>query len=163
MTTLNGFAYAELSFGADGSTTDPAQSTSAPALALGADVTDLLVLAHGWNNDPPAARNLYDGLTAAMARCGGAPAGLAVLGVLWPAKQYDAAPAVAANIAADPSGQAAEALCRGCGRRSGLTWSRRPRRRPGPIPGISRRCSSGWTRGRCWSGSGRSRTGFRVF
>ncbi|GAA2043747.1 alpha/beta hydrolase [Catenulispora yoronensis] len=113
MTTLNGFAYAELSFGADGSTTDPAQSTSAPALALGADVTDLLVLAHGWNNDPPAARNLYDGLTAAMARCGGAPAGLAVLGVLWPAKQYDAAPAVAANIAADPSGQAAEAFVQG--------------------------------------------------
>ncbi|NUP51067.1 MAG: hypothetical protein HOW97_27705 [Catenulispora sp.] len=113
MTTLNGFPYAELSFGADGSTSDPAQGGTAPAVALGPDVTDLLVLSHGWNNDPPAARSLYDGLTAALARCGDAPPGLAVLGLLWPAKRYDASPAVVAALAADPTGHAAAGFVEG--------------------------------------------------
>ncbi|NUR62179.1 MAG: hypothetical protein HOV87_26495 [Catenulispora sp.] len=113
MTTLNGFPYAELSFGADGATSDPAQGGVAPALALDADVSDLLVLSHGWNDDAPAARSVYDGLTAAMARCGDAPPGLAVLGLLWPAKRYDAAPSVAATVAADPTGHAAAAFVAG--------------------------------------------------
>ena len=113
MTTLNGFPYAELTFGADGATSDPAQSGAAPELALDAAVTDLLVLSHGWNDDAPAARSLYDGLTAALARCGDAPPGLAVLGLLWPAKRYDAAPSVAAAVAADPSGQAAATFVAG--------------------------------------------------
>jgi hypothetical protein len=110
---LNGFAYGELSFGADGAPSDPAQSHAAPPLALGADVTDLLVLSHGWNDDVPTARALYDGMTAAMARCGDAPPGLAVLGILWPAKRYDAVPALAATVVADPTGPAAVAVVAG--------------------------------------------------
>src|SRR5262249_10843605 len=51
--------------------------------------------------------------TAAMARCGSAPPGLAVLGILWPAKRYDAAPALAAAVVADPTGPAAAALVTG--------------------------------------------------
>jgi hypothetical protein len=90
--TLNGFAYGELSFGADGQVADPTQRGVAPAVALGTDVTDLLVLSHGWNDDPPHAQSLYSGLTQAMVKAGGAPPGLAVLGVLWPAKQFDAGP-----------------------------------------------------------------------
>ena len=105
---LNGFAYGELSFGADGQVADPAQRGVAPAVALGADVTDLLVLSHGWLDDPLRAHLLYTGLTAAMAQAGGAPAGLAVLGILWPSKRFDQAPeAEVAAIANDPSGHAA--------------------------------------------------------
>ncbi|MEY9904149.1 hypothetical protein ABIA35_000355 [Catenulispora sp. MAP12-49] len=112
--TLNGFAYGELSFGADGQPADPSQRGAAPAVALGADVTDLLVLSHGWLDDPPRAQILYSGLTAAIAQAGGAPPGLAVLGILWPAKRFDAEPEVeAAAVAAgagDPSGRAAESF-----------------------------------------------------
>ncbi|GAA1951629.1 hypothetical protein [Catenulispora subtropica] len=126
MTMLNGFAYDELSFGADGTPSDPAQSRTAPPLALGADVTDLLVLSHGWNDDAPTARALYDGLTSAMARCGGAPPGLAVLGILWPAKRYGAAPALAAAVAADPTGPAAAALVAGVRDRLGADLGRLP-------------------------------------
>ena len=111
--TLNGFAYGELSFGADGQVADPAQRGVAPQVALGAAVTDLLVLSHGWNDDPPSARSLYGGLTAAMVRAGGAPPGLAVLGILWPARQFDAAPDAAGTIVADPTGRAAASFVTG--------------------------------------------------
>ena len=69
---------------------DRPQRGVAPAVALGADVTDLLVVSHGWLDDPLRAHLLYTGLTAAMAQAGGAPAGLAVLGILWPSKRFDA-------------------------------------------------------------------------
>ena len=109
--TLNGFAYGELSFGADGQVSDPTQRGVAPAVALGADVTDLLVLSHGWLDDVLRAQDLYTGLTAAMARVGGAPPGLAVLGIVWPSKRFDAAPDVETAAAVnDPSGRAAQSL-----------------------------------------------------
>lgn len=106
VTTLNGFPYAEMVFGEDGSPADPAQRAAAVALAADPGVTDLLVLSHGWNDDYPRAVSLYTGLTAAMAEAGGAPPGLAVLGIFWPAKQFDAAPATAAAIEADPAQKA---------------------------------------------------------
>jgi hypothetical protein len=85
-------------------------------VALGADVTDLLVLSHGWLDDPPRAHLLYTGLTAAMVQAGGAPPGLAVLGITWPAKRFDAQPETQAEADAaalavtDPSGRAAESF-----------------------------------------------------
>lgn len=103
---LNGFPYAELVFGEDGLPTDAAQRAASVALAADPGVTDLLVLSHGWNDDYPRATSLYTNLTAALAEAGGAPPGLAVLGIFWPAKQFDASPAVASAIAADPSHRA---------------------------------------------------------
>ena len=109
--TLNGFAYGELSFGADGQVADPAQRDVAPAVALSADVTDLLVLSHGWLDDVLRAQDLYTGPTAAVARDGGAPPGLAVLGILWPSKRFDAAPAPEAAAAVrDRSRRTAESF-----------------------------------------------------
>jgi hypothetical protein len=109
--TLNGFAYGELSFGADGQVADPTQRGAAPAVALGADVTDLLVLSHGWLDDPSRAQILYTGLTQAMAQAGGAPPGLAVLGILWPSKRFDAEPdPETASILADQSGRSAQSF-----------------------------------------------------
>jgi hypothetical protein len=112
VTTLNGFPYMEMVFGPDGPPTDPDRRGTAVALAGDPGVTDLLVLSHGWNDDYPRATSLYTELTAAMAAAGGAPAGLAVLGIFWPAKQFDAASEPAATaaaraIAADPAGKAA--------------------------------------------------------
>ena len=118
--TLNGFAYGELSFGADGQVADPHQRGVAPEVALGADVTDLLVLSHGWLDDLPRAQFLYDGLTAAMVQAGGAPPGLAVLGIVWPAKRFDAAPeAEAQSVPSDPSRRDAESFVTRVRRRVG--------------------------------------------
>ncbi len=106
--TLNGFAYGELSFGADGQVADPLLRGVAPEVALGADVTDLLVLSHGWLDDPLRAQDLYTGLTAAIAQVGGAPPGLAVLGILWPSKRFDDPPdPEAAALVNDPSRRSA--------------------------------------------------------
>lgn len=108
--TLNGFPYGELVFGTDGQVADPTQRGVAPAVALGADVTDVLVLSHGWLDDASRAQILYDGLTRALVQAGGAPPGLAVLGIVWPARRFDAAPeAEAAAAANDPSGRTAAA------------------------------------------------------
>jgi hypothetical protein len=103
---MNGFPYAELVFGDDGLPADPVQRSAAVSLAADPGVTDLLVLSHGWNDDYPRATSLYTDLTAALAEAGGAPPGLAVLGIFWPAKQFDASPAVAAAIQADPAHRA---------------------------------------------------------
>ena len=112
VTTLNGFPYAEALFEADGFPAASAQRGAAVALAGDPGVTGLLELAHGWNDDYPRATSLYTALTAAMAEAGGAPAGLAVLGVFWPAMRFDAASppkaaATAEAIAADPAERAA--------------------------------------------------------
>ncbi|WP_370364763.1 hypothetical protein [Catenulispora sp. GP43] len=109
---------------------DPSLRGAAPAVALGADVTDLLVLSHGWLDDPPRAQILYTGLTAAIAQAGGAPPALAVLGILWPAKRFDADPEVeAAAVAAaagDPSGRAAESFVTRIRHRVGAEIERLP-------------------------------------
>jgi hypothetical protein len=123
--TLNGFAYGELSFGPDGQVADPTQRGVAPAVALGADVTDLLVLSHGWQDDLPKAQSLYNGLTQAMVRAGGAPPGLAVLGVIWPAKQFDAYPDVE-SIKGDPTGALAKAFVDGIRNQIGADIGGRP-------------------------------------
>ncbi len=77
-------------------------------LAPGA-ITDLLVLAHGWNNDRAEAEKLYEAFlsNAAAAISGDVPPGLgdrrfAVLGVLWPSKKFadeDLIPSGAAGVA----------------------------------------------------------------
>ncbi|WP_194916138.1 hypothetical protein [Catenulispora rubra] len=87
---------------------DPLLRGVAPEVALGADVTDLLVLSHGWLDDPLRAQDLYTGLTAAIAQVGGAPPGLAVLGILWPSKRFDDPPdPEAAALVNDPSRRSA--------------------------------------------------------
>ncbi|MFC9362478.1 hypothetical protein ACFTZB_38635 [Rhodococcus sp. NPDC057014] len=77
------------------------------------DTTDLLVLAHGWNNDKAEATTLYDTLLTSLAAVGlpesGPGSRVAVMRVLWPSKKFaleslipggGAASATAANDAA---------------------------------------------------------------
>ncbi|MDI9978763.1 hypothetical protein [Rhodococcus sp. IEGM 1307] len=78
-----------------------------------ADTTDLLVLAHGWNNDKAEATALYDTLITSLEAVGlpesGPGSRVAVMRVLWPSKKFaleslipggGAATATAANDAA---------------------------------------------------------------
>ena len=76
----------------------PADTSAAEDLAAfvraqrKAGVTDLLVLAHGWNNDLSQARHRYETLCDTVDRLRaerGRPAGrTAVVGLLWPAVQW---------------------------------------------------------------------------
>lgn len=57
-----------------------------------ADSTDLLVLAHGWNNDKDEATTLYDTLIRSLEVVGlpenGSGSRVAVMRVLWPSKRF---------------------------------------------------------------------------
>lgn len=95
METLQGFPFFSVEFTKDGQVFDPAQVTTALAGLRQQMPTDLLVLAHGWNNDLVDARALYGALLAQCAQVLQAqgPAllpgrKLAVLGALWPSKKF---------------------------------------------------------------------------
>jgi hypothetical protein len=79
--------YAGLVVRADG-TTDPASLTRAVATVTADGITDVLVLAHGWNETPLAALRLYTDLTdQVMTLAGQRPAisqRFAAVGIIWP-------------------------------------------------------------------------------
>ncbi|MGH3709848.1 MAG: hypothetical protein ACRDRQ_17450, partial [Pseudonocardiaceae bacterium] len=59
---LSGIPYVELRFDQDGAVVSPDEENAVLALAGRPEVTDLIVLAHGWNNDMDEARGLYRAL-----------------------------------------------------------------------------------------------------
>ncbi len=111
VTELQGHPYRELEFAKDGSPVDPEQAAAVQQLAE--EVTDLLVLSHGWNNDMDEARRLYRDIVGSIDTVhrtssidlGGRSVG--VVGILWPSKRFaDSAliPGGAASLGdADPS------------------------------------------------------------
>ncbi|WP_204376103.1 hypothetical protein, partial [Hymenobacter coccineus] len=106
METLHDFPYFPVEFTKDGQVFDPGQVDELLAGLRAQGPTDLLVLAHGWNNDMADARDLYDRLLAQLrlVLAGGAVPALAgrtfaALGVLWPSKKF-------ADTALIPSGAA---------------------------------------------------------
>ena len=68
----------------------PSQVTAALAMLDRVQATDVLVLAHGWNNDIGAAERLYTHLTDNLADLipAGSPARPAVIGILWPSVRW---------------------------------------------------------------------------
>jgi hypothetical protein len=87
------FPYAEVEFESSGALHDPAQRTAALELVRSSDATDVLVLAHGWNNDLRAAKRLFVDLTdsidaARAALPAAASRRLVVLGMLWPSVRW---------------------------------------------------------------------------
>jgi hypothetical protein len=93
MPDLSGFPSAEIQYDKDGKLV----GTDQAVLALAADptVTDLVVLAHGWNDDIAAARSRYAALAAslrAVLDAGEVPAlnnrRIGIAGLMWPAKQF---------------------------------------------------------------------------
>lgn len=79
--------YWELTFDADGDV-DTTQRDRLLAETGDADVTDLLVLAHGWNNDQDMATDLYRRFFAPCRNLAGPRVRLGYVGVLWPAIRF---------------------------------------------------------------------------
>jgi hypothetical protein len=101
---LSGIPYAELRFDKDGKVVSRDEQNAVLALAAQPEVTDLIVLAHGWNNDMEEARALYRALADQLVAPGST--GLGIVGVLWPSKRFadtDLIPGGAAALAAGPS------------------------------------------------------------
>ncbi|MGH3717321.1 MAG: hypothetical protein ACRDRI_00475 [Pseudonocardiaceae bacterium] len=101
---LSGIPYGELRFDKDGVVVSPDEENAVSALAGKPEVTDLIVLAHGWNNDMDDARGLYRALADRLSGAGSG--GLGIVGVLWPSKRFadaDLIPGGAAALAAGPS------------------------------------------------------------
>ena len=80
----------DVEFTKDGAIYDPTQVT---ALLNGLSAaSDLLVLAHGWNNDIQDARKLYDNLLSSLGQLppltSGAGSKLTVMRAFWPSKKF---------------------------------------------------------------------------
>lgn len=94
--------YWELTFDADGDV-DTTQRDHLLAEVADEGVTDLLVLAHGWNNDQDMATDLYRRFFAPCRDLAGSGVRLGYVGVLWPAIRFpdepipDFEPSVAAT------------------------------------------------------------------
>ncbi|MEV5596800.1 serine-threonine protein kinase [Streptomyces sp. NPDC052496] len=98
--------YWELTFDADGDP-DAGQRDRLVAGAAQQRVTDLLVFAHGWNNDRSMATRLYGRFFAPFPAMAGAGVRLGYTGVIWPAMRFTDEPVpdfppVAAGPAAAP-------------------------------------------------------------
>ena len=99
MNDIAGIPYFRAEFDINGQLKSP--------LVLPADVTEVIVMSHGWNNNQADAESLYRGLFTNFAAVGGVPRGgrAAIVGVLWPSKRFDEL--VAATASGDGGGGAA--------------------------------------------------------
>lgn len=95
MTEVSGFPYFEVQFNERGEIEVPDQADAIKKhVRTAPPAAELIVLAHGWNNDLEEARQLYRGLLSEVraeltaARMAGTPADFAVLAVLWPSKKF---------------------------------------------------------------------------
>jgi len=91
MAKLSCLEYQEVQFTKDGAVFDRTELDAALAMAAGG-ATDLFVLSHGWNNDMPEARHLYERLATflcnALAERHDRARQFAVVGLLWPSKRF---------------------------------------------------------------------------
>ena len=87
MTTINGLAYFEIDFNADGTlntTTGNGDGGLVAAVSAGG-ISDLFVLSHGWNNGVDSARDLYQAMFSMLAdQLGAHKDNSAAVGVIWP-------------------------------------------------------------------------------
>jgi hypothetical protein len=93
MATIGDLPYLELEFNRLGKVSDQSQLQAVVRLVGGGAITDLIVVAHGWNNNNDEARALYkelfENVSAQMRnRMPGDARKMAVVGVLWPSKKF---------------------------------------------------------------------------
>ena len=82
MNDIAGIPYFVAEFDLNGNLKSP--------VTLPADVDEVIVVSHGWNNDRADAESLYSALFSNFAAIGGAPRGkAAIIGGLWPSKRCD--------------------------------------------------------------------------
>jgi hypothetical protein len=94
--SIAGLPFWEIRFDADGDP-DTGRRDTLLAEVPAHGITDLVVFAHGWNNDPAAARRLYDGFFGLLAgQLGNVPADrpvtVGLAGVVWPSQQWSDEP-----------------------------------------------------------------------
>jgi hypothetical protein len=102
VTNINGLAYYEVDFNADGTpnTATGSGDGGLPAVVAKGGITDLFVLSHGWNNGVDSARDLYQAMFTLLAdQLGTQLSSSAAVGVIWPSLLFpdddpDNAPAV---------------------------------------------------------------------
>jgi hypothetical protein len=149
MPELSGIPYAEVELTKDGAVHDDRQVQALVELAADTQATDLLVIAHGWNNDLDDARRLYTAFFQRFREVldrGVIPAmdgrRLAILGLLWPSKKF----AERTSSQAAPPGSGRRSATRPS-RSSWMTF-REPSTTPRPPPRSARPGSScpGWRR-----------------
>jgi hypothetical protein len=106
MADLSGFPSAEIQY--DGAGNVSGTDHDLVALATDPSVTDLIVMAHGWNEDAAEARQLYANLAVSLRAVldGGsvpqlAGRAIAIAGLIWPAKEF----ADALSLAGDVTGE----------------------------------------------------------
>ena len=99
MNDIAGIPYFVAEFDINGTLQSP--------VTLPTDVTDVIVMSHGWNNNREDAESLYKGIFTSFSAVGGAPADrkVAIVGVIWPSKRFDEL--VAATAANEAGGAAA--------------------------------------------------------
>lgn len=94
MATIGDFPYLELEFTKLGKIFNPAQLEAIVTLAGNGPITDLIVAAHGWNNNQDEVRALYTELFGNISaqrrsRMPGDARKMAIVGVLWPSKKFE--------------------------------------------------------------------------
>ena len=157
MTEIAGLPFWELTFDADGDP-DGARRDAFLAEVPGRGVTDLIVFAHGWNNDPAIARRLYTRLLRPARRparraaaTGRARSGWP--GVVWPSQRWSDEPIP--DFAAARRGRRRRRRGRRGGRPRRREAAGRPDARPDDARRPARRCSRRrprrWTDGRSCS------------
>lgn len=89
------FPYFEVQFTKDGEVNEPAEVQQLLDFVSQGNTTDLFAVSHGWNNDMPEARQLYEELFERVRDeiLGDRPTGIgdrkfAVFGILWPSKKF---------------------------------------------------------------------------
>jgi hypothetical protein len=102
VTDINGLAYYEVDFNADGTlnTANGAGDGGLPAAVAAGGISDLFVLSHGWNNGVDSARDLYVAMFGLLAaQLGTHLSGSAAVGVIWPSLLFpDDDPATAPAV-----------------------------------------------------------------
>ena len=102
MGDINGLAYYEVDFNADGSlnTANGGGDGGLPAAVAAGGITDLFVLSHGWNDGVVSARQLYQGMFGLLAdQLGTHLSSSAAVGVIWPSLLFpDDDPATAPAV-----------------------------------------------------------------
>jgi hypothetical protein len=87
VTDIQGLTYYEVDFNVDGAlnTATGAGDGGLPAGVAAGGITDLFVLAHGWNNGVDSARDLYQAMFGLLAaQLGEHLSSSAAVGVIWP-------------------------------------------------------------------------------
>jgi hypothetical protein len=84
--------FFRVEFTKDGSAYDSVQVAAVKSAARAADVTDLIVMCHGWNNDKDEALELYQqffgNLSPQLSRSPLFERHFIIAGVLWPSKRF---------------------------------------------------------------------------